>query len=104
MSAPDPLERFVVIARNPPDDLQALVRDGVDPALEFENDVAWRAFEILLGPPAQPDSADHDGSVHHWGVYRKLTALIVSGIGGSVAIQRAGSGPQSLLTNRPGGE
>ena len=102
MSAPDALERFVVITGNPPDPLQALLLDGLDPTLELENDVTWHAFEILLGPPAQPDRPDHDRIVHHWGVYSELKALMACGIGrqgshvtcqlGSLWLQRGGAG------------
>lgn len=72
MSKPSPLERLVVIARNSSDPLQAFVLDRVDPAPKLEGDVVWHAFEILLGPPAQPNRADHDGIVHPSGVHAAL--------------------------------
>ena len=72
MSKPGPLERLVVIARNSSDPLQAFVLDRVDPAPKLESDVVWHSFEILLGPPAQPDRADHDEIVHPSGVRATL--------------------------------
>ena len=58
-----------MIAGNSSDLLKTTVPDGFDPRLELEGDVLWHAFEIPLGPPAQPDRADHDGSVHPSGVH-----------------------------------
>ena len=65
MSAPDPFEGLVVIARNPSDSLQAFVLDGIDSTSKLDGDVIRHPFEILLGPPAQPDRPDHDRIVHH---------------------------------------
>ena len=75
MSKPGPLKGLVVIARNSSDHFKTTVPDGFDPRLEFEDDVLWRAFEILLGPPAQPDGADQDRIVHPTGVPRERGRL-----------------------------
>jgi hypothetical protein len=69
MSKPSPLKRLVVVSRNSSDHFKTAVSDGLDPRLELENDVLWHSFEILLGPPAQADRADHDESVHPSGVH-----------------------------------
>jgi hypothetical protein len=78
MSKPGPLKGLVVIARNSSDLLKTTVPDGFDPRLELEDDVLWHAFEIPLGPPAQPDRADHDGSVHPSGVYLRTPPKLIA--------------------------
>ena len=65
-----------MVPRDLSDSLKTLVPNGIDPLLDVTGDVTWHAFEILIGPPAQPDRADHDESVHPLGVHGALKGLL----------------------------